>query len=490
MKSSSPVNLYGRFELEFNGPANGNPFIDVEFGAVFRNQDREVRAAGFYDGAGIYKVRGMPDTTGEWQYTTYSNVTGLDNQKGTFTCSAALPGSHGPVRVANQFHFAYADGTPYLPVGTTCYAWTHQGEALETLTLETLRSAPFNKIRMCVFPKHYRYNANEPEFYPFERMADGSWDFTRFRPDFFSHLERRVADLAELGIEADLILFHPYDRWGFTNMGQEADDRYLRYITARLSAYANVWWSLANEYDIMNSKSIADWDRFFQIVQANDPYNHLRSIHNWQRLDMHDNSRFYDHRKAWVTHCSVQHGFVDQVGAWREMYAKPVVVDECCYEGNIPNGWGNITGQEMLHRIWECTVQGGYGGHGETFLDPADVLWWSKGGSLHGQSPERIAFMRRVLESLPPGGLDPVGRISDANLSSAGRPGECYLTYYGIRQPGEVTFNLPDAGEYTAEVIDTWEMAVTTLPGVFSGVFTLPLPSKPFQVVLLRIKTR
>ena len=32
-------------------------------------------------------------------------------------------------------------------------------------------------------------------------------------------------------------------------------------------AYRNVWWSLANEYDLMRTKTMADWDRFFRIVQ-------------------------------------------------------------------------------------------------------------------------------------------------------------------------------------------------------------------------------
>ena len=37
----------------------------------------------------------------------------------------------------------------------------------------------------------------------------------------------------ELGIEADLILFHSYDRWGFSEMDAETDDRYLQYVVAR-----------------------------------------------------------------------------------------------------------------------------------------------------------------------------------------------------------------------------------------------------------------
>ena len=382
----------------------------------------------------MYRVRFMPDAEGEWRYRTHSNAVALDGVEGRLLCVPARAGAHGPVRVWNQFHFRYDDGTPYVQMGTTCYAWAHQGDALEEQTLTSLRNTPFNKLRMCVFPKHYRFNRNEPPLYPFELNPAGGWDFTRFNPAYFRRFERRVADLGDLGIEADIILLHPYDRWGFADMGEETDHHYLRYVAARLGAFANVWWSLANEWNLLRTKEPAAWDRYFRTVQQADPYNHLRSVHNWQILDVHDREMFYDHRLPWVTHCSVQHGYPDLVTEWRELYGKPVVVDECCYEGDLPNGWGNLTAEEMVRRFWEGTVRGGYVGHGETYLDPDEVIWWSKGGVLHGQSPPRIAFLRRVLESLPPGGLDPQGEITDTHLKSAGQAGRFYLVYFGFRR--------------------------------------------------------
>src|SRR5262249_30688748 len=157
-------------------------------------------------------------------------------------------------------------------LGTTCYVWTHQGDALEEQTLATLRTAPFNKLRMCVFPKSYAFNNNEPLYYPFPLLQVGplgwqgghmvessqGWvfDWDCFDPAFFRHFEGRVGDLRALGIEADIILFHPYDRWGFATMDPTTDDRYLRYIVARLGAYRNVWWSLANEFDFIKNKAL------------------------------------------------------------------------------------------------------------------------------------------------------------------------------------------------------------------------------------------
>ena len=472
---SVDIERWDVFEFRANGPRDGNPFTEVTFGAVFSQGHRRIEVDGFYDGDGQYIARLMPDTEGEWTYVTTSDAAALDGQSGSFTCTPATGDNRGPVRVHDRFHFAYEDGTPHHSFGTTCYVWNHQGEALEAQTLETLAGAPFNKMRMCVFPKHYAYNLNEPELHPFEGDAAGGFDFTRFNPAFWSHLEQRIRDLRALQIEADLILFHPYDRWGYADMGAEADDRYLRYTVARLAAFRNVWWSFANEFDLMKAKAEADWDRYFRIVQARDPYQHLRGIHNCRA--------FYDHGKPWVTHCSVQRSETGQAKAWRAQYGKPVVVDECCYEGDVSQGWGNITAEKMVQRFWEGVTAGGYVGHGETYLHPEDILWWSKGGVLHGDSPPRIQFLRDIVEAGPPG-LDPqeIGSIRMA----AGVAGEYYLAYTGDTQSTQANLKLPDGAAFTVEVIDTWAMTVSPTDGTFSGECTVDLPGKPY--IALRVR--
>ena len=482
-----PIERWGIFELELQGPPAGNPFVDVTLQASFRQRNRVVEVDGFYDGESIYRIRFAPDSEGEWAFVTHSNVSELDHRTGSFLCTTPSADNHGPVRVAHTYHFAYADGTPYRPIGTTCYAWIHQENELEKQTLETLRQSPFNKLRMCVFPKHYTYNANEPELYPFEHAGTGlrDWDFSRFNPRFFQHLERRVSDLGQIGIEADIILFHPYDRWGFSTMSAPDNDRYLRYIVARLAAYRNVWWSLANEYDLMKHLEEADWDRFFQIIQTHDPTQHLRSIHNFAWLEAHDWHSFYDHGKPWVTHCSIQHAHVDLAHLWRNQYGKPVVLDEVCYEGDLPNGWGNITAAEMIRRCWEGTVRGAYVGHGETYLAPDDVIWWSKGGTLRGDSPVRIAFLRAILEEGPTDGLNPVGEFTNTHITGAGKTGEYYLTYFGVRQPSEIVLTLPEGQHYHIDIIDTWNMTIKTLTETATNGTSLRLPRKPYQAMRL-----
>ncbi|KQQ04222.1 alpha-L-rhamnosidase [Rathayibacter sp. Leaf185] len=478
LRAAAPGTVQAVCEIVVDGPSHGNPFVDVEFSAEFRLGDLAVRTGGFYDGDGVYRARFLPREAGVWSVTVSSSARSLDGLSGTVVVEAALPEAHGPVRVADTFHFAHEDGTRHVPLGTTAYAWTHQGEALEEATLATLAESPFTKVRMCVFPKAYLYNTNEPELYPFSRGADGEWDVDRPEPAFFRHLEERVADLAALGIQADLILFHAYDRWGFSDMGRAADDLFTRYVVRRLAAHPNVWWSLANEYDLLWSKSVDDWERLAAIVVAEDPVGHLLSIHNC--------FGFYDYTRPWITHASVQridvYRTAENTDAWREEWGKPVVIDECAYEGDIDQGWGNITGEEMTRRFWEGAVRGGYVGHGETYLNDREELWWSKGGELIGDSPARIAFLRRLTAEMPGGRIDPLPSDWDAPW---GGSGSVQLVYFGFNRPSFRTIVRDPADEWIVDVVDTWGMTVSRVPGTFSGSFRVELPARQFMAIRL-----
>lgn len=455
------THLYDICEVRFKGPAGGNPYLDVTFHAHFSQGNRKVRVTGFHDGADDYVIRFMPDHTGEWSFSTSSNVAELDGKTGKLTVTEARAGVHGPVRVRNRFHFAYDDGMPYYPFGTTCYAWTHQPIAMQDETLETLKTSGFNKIRMAVFPKDYPFNTNEPLQPIYMEKPDGGIDFDRPNPEAFRHLEAQIARLAELGIEADLILFHPYDRWGYATMSEAQNLRYVEYVAARLSAFRNVWWALANEYDfLLDTIPVQTWDRFCHILEENDPAQHLRSIHNG------DQNMNFDHRKPWITHVCIQNWDVKRTPEWRNAYGKPVVNDEPEYEGNIIYNWGNITAQELVHRFWITLLRGGYAGHGETFADPDDQIWWAKGGKLHGESWKRINFLLKLMQEDGLQGLEPMGQHDEwpwSRISGArDLGGKVSLIYFGEHQPNQWTTGLPtEDGSYEVDLIDTWNMTVT-----------------------------
>lgn len=504
LRAEQTVEQWGVFELALPGPTNGNPFTDVQFSARFTQGGAGIQANGFYDGDGLYRVRFMPEKQGEWRYETVSRAPELNGKTGEFMVTKPSPGNHGPVHVAHTYHFAYADGTPYEELGTTCYAWVHQPEWLEEETLKTLAAAPFNKLRMCVFPKRYLWNTNEPIFYPFEGVPTTHWDFTRFNPEFFRHFEQRILDLQKLGIEADIILFHPYDggHWGFDRMPADADDRYLHYVVARFAAYRNVWWSLANEWDFMKEKKESDFVRFGEMVSHDDPYHHLLSIHN--------GSKIFNDTLPFITHASIQNGSaVEDPGRaelYRDVYRKPVVYDEVKYEGNIQSRWGQLSAEELVFRFWNATVAGTYCGHGETYQSDDQILWWSKGGVLKGQSPVRLAFLKKVLDDAPPEGIDPIDKWQEPEYG--GQPGKYYLIYLGKQTPTNWDFEIPkpplgklqsaDGMKFTVDVLDTWNMTVTRVPGEFTlkkkdSYFygdkdgrSVPLPGRPYMAIRIQ----
>ena len=380
--------------------------------------------------------------------------------------------------------------------------------------MENLKTAPFNKVRFCVFPKYYDFNHNEPSVYAFEKKEDGGWNVMHPCFAFWERLEAIVIQLGKMNIQADLILFHPYDHWGFSTMSQEDNLIYLDYLMRRLAAFPNVWWSLANEYDLCGAKSIKDWEEIEEFVAGHDAYHHLLSCHNCFKN--------WDFTRPNVTHVSIQTRALNKVCEWRKQYNKPVVIDECCYEGNIQQIWGSISGREMTNRFWRVVTIGGYCTHGETFLDSEhEILWWSKGGKLKGESPARIAFLRKIVEELPSPiesiessisellhmspdekqkqmeQADPFIRailqmedneLTDFISSEFVYQGHCgkeaYLTFYDSRTCAKDVLNLPEEYTYRVELIDTWNMTRTVLLENASGKTELTLPGKEGMAVL------
>ena len=452
VRPAGNVALWELYEIALQGPSSGNPFTDTTISATFSLGHRSFDVAGFYDGDGTYRIRFMPDSPGHWTWQSQSSKAALHGHSGSLLCTPVTGANHGPVTTAHQFHFQHADGTPFFPFGTTCYACAFMGEPWEEETLTTLRSTGFNKVRLCLLPKPLGH----PLFaLPFMKNADGSNDLTRLNPIYFQHVEKRIGDLKGMGIEADVILFHPYDAWGYKSMPPEANDLYLRYAVARLAAYRNVWWSVANEYDLIKTKTTKDWDHYFHVIQECDPHSHLRSIHHSKVQ--------YDNSKPWVTHASLQEFDFNKAAEYRAAWGKPIIWDEIQYEGNIARRWGNLSPEEMTRRFWLAVVSGTYATHGETYITPPGAPVWSDGGRLMGTSPARIAFLRSLIEKITHTGIN---EYDGSYYLSGGQPNELYLFYFDTHAIGEYDFPLPPGIDFKATLIDPWAMTTQELPGV------------------------
>lgn len=514
------VNKWGIVELTFFMQKDQALGLEEPLKAVFCGEKEAVKVESFYDGENVHKIRFMPSYEGKYTYRVQPGNHQLsedsDSCEGEFEVIASAGNNHGPVQVKNNQYLAYADGTVYHSMGTTCYAWLYQTEELQNQTLETLKNSCFNKIRFCIFPKYYEFNEDEPEYYPFERgISKGQdeeknarkipltfpktremkdiRDFNCYRPNsaYFKKVDERIKQLEALGIEADIILFHPYDKWGFSTMKKECNERYLKYMLSRYGAYHNVWWSMANEYDLMPF-TVEEWNHYGNLVHQNDCYGHLCSIHNCMG--------FFDYTEGWITHCSMQKNaayvHVERTEEHLAKYKKPVVWDEIGYEGNVDRGWGNISAQELIRRFWESVLRGGCAGHGETYIHPKDILWWSKGGVLYGDSEPRLKFLKKIWDETPGGYLkaienEPFDEVisipaDEEKICSWIETTWCdyELHYFGIGRPAYRILELPEDVSYQVDVIDTWNMTVTDA-GVHSGFTRIELTGREWMAIRL-----
>lgn len=474
------IEKYSLFEYRFTAKVQ-KPF-SMEISARFLCPDgRKVVVRGFYDGEDTFAVRFMPEQEGLFRFEILCGNREINGISGAFECVSS--NRHGRV-IPKGKYLETIDGSRHFSAGTTCYAWIYQPEYIREETIAELGKGYFNKIRMCVFPKHYLYNEDEPDIYPFVGTP-GNFHYDTPNVKLFQRLDACVARLNDMDIQADIILFHPYDKdfWGFSKMNRQQDEAYIRYVTARLGAYANVWWSAANEYDLFRNNYKAhekSWGRILRCIRESDSFGHMLGIHQCLKI--------YDHRNRNLTHCSLQrtgmYVSTETTTLFHKKYRKPVVWDEINYEGNIKPTFGNCTPQELVRHFWEAAVRGAYAGHGETYASGDNVLWWSKGGKLHGISQYRIRFLREVMADY--GNPRLVCCSSPEQLPVGMEEDEAFVFYYGNTQSQVQDIVLPQRHGYQVEIIDTWNMERFSLDGLHSGVTEVPLGGKPFMAVFAR----
>lgn len=220
----------------------------------------------------------------------------------------------------------------------------------------------------------------------------------------------------------------------------------------------------------------------FQTLEASDPYHHLRGIHNL--------ADWYDHGKPWITHAIIQDGTGHpgrRLPGARAKYGKPTVVDEYGYEGNNGQGWGNLSAAEEVSRHWDITMQGGYASQGETYVHPGGVLWWAAGGTLVGESPARLAFLKRIMTDAPFQDLVPAPDVAQGGTVLA-LEGEYYLLRVkNLVFNQHVEIRLKEGAEYHVDLIDPWLMKVYELGATQGGLQAFDPPITPSLLRIRRI---
>ena len=148
---------YEVFELNYQAAAPEESHVKVDLQGEFTYEDgKAVKVKGFYAGENTYKIRFLPTQTGKVTW----KVSGMTESCGEEICEENNS-QKGMVQAVGT-HFEYQNGERFSPFGTTVYALAHQEESLIEETFASLAKAPFNKVRHCIFPKHYDYNHNKP----------------------------------------------------------------------------------------------------------------------------------------------------------------------------------------------------------------------------------------------------------------------------------------------------------------------------------------
>ena len=290
---------------------------------------------------------------------------------------------------------------------------------------------------------------------PYQRHARRTGkanDYTRFNPAYFQLLEKRLLQLQAAGIEADCILFHPYDAWGYKAMPNEVDDFYLRYAIARLSAFRNVWWSIANEYDLVKRQDH---------VRLGPLLPHRAGRRSLQPPPLHPSlaasSTTTPNPGAHTPACraTTSKSPPNAALAWN----KPIIYDEIQYEGDVERRWGNLSAEEMTRRFWLATIYGSYATHGEVFISAdsgphAHESSWSDAGRLRGDSAPRIKFLHDLVAKITNVGLN---EFEGSYYLSAGTPNQLYLWYFDYHRPARYEFPLPNTANFAATLIDPFD---------------------------------
>ncbi len=484
---SSQVEQWGVQEITLRSDGKyENPFKEVQLQGTFSCGDTNLTVDGFFDGDATWRIHFMPQRQGHWIFKTKSNDAALDGRTGEFEAIAPKKNNHGPIRVAKKFHFSYADSTPFYPLGTTTYGLFLGDREAQVRMIGTLSQSEFNKARINVMA----FSSLAPGDNAFLRTSSSQFDFDQYNVDFYRRFEAGLLDLQAIGVEADLILFHPYDSRGkLSKLPQGQDEAYIRYTVARLSAYRNFWWTLTNEFDLFPMFGVQkNWRRLGELLATSDPYAHVRGIHN-------SCCGFYDNSEPWITHVILQDITLQRLaseprnnsamGLDSRKHGKPVVVDEYGYEGNIPMTWGSIAPRETVEMHWSIVMAGAYGSHGESY-------YGTPSGTYVGESPQRLAFLKKIMMEMPFQDMEPLPEVmaeQNASVTVLGSPGVCYifhfsqpkekaswnLGFFGPATPshplpivsGSIdpnTFQTPPPrftikeGLYRVEMIDTWQM--------------------------------
>jgi Protein of unknown function (DUF4038)/Domain of unknown function (DUF5060)/Putative collagen-binding domain of a collagenase len=497
--------------LQVSSPVAGNPFTDAAVTGWFgmAGAIERVKVDGFCDSSDgtLFRIRFMPSKPGDYAYSVKYAEKGFEkNYDGTF--HATNGGRRGPIRVDPEYrwHFIW-EGTRehYFFHGTTAFwlmGW--RDERVIGNSLERLRRLKINRVRVLLSG---RTNTMYGE--PAMNTADWSlflspwpavkaddfyhpgFDYTRFRVEHWQRFERMLRYARERDMVISVILDIADGRIHLTP-GSEDEGRYIRYATARLTAFSNITWDLGDDLDSFRDDKWAHDTG--TLLESWDPYRHLATTHPVHR-------EHQDRGSEWFGFTSIQDWSRNQHALMleeRQLQMKtgriiPQANEEYGYEDHYPL-WAppppGDSAETLRRTAWDIAMAGAYGTAGETARRGVGIWPDTGGGWMNGRSDDTTtmltgyAHMVDFLTSFEWWKTEPHDELVDGGNWCLAEPGRTYAVY--LPKAGKVTVRLV-AGLYNAEWFNPMTGEVIPIGVVEGPAWTSPAaPGRNDWAILLR----
>lgn len=385
--AAGSVPKWSRFEQSFLSSVEyANPVQQTTLSVEFTSPaGAKAKAYGFWDGGRVWKVRFLPNQTGNWSFKTVCSDaanSGLNNQTGGFDCTAPAGqtpfAQHGPLKVSpDGFYLMHDDATPFFWLADT--AWN--GALLSTpedwqLYLKERARQDFTAVQWVAT----QWRA-APTGDLNQKLAYTGLEKIAVNPEFFQRLDRKADEVNQAGLlNVPVLLWaigsgsNPSVNPGWS-LPEDQCILLARYMVARWQANF-VTWILPGDGHYFGQEG-EKWKRIGRAVFGDIPHAPV-SLHpqgrHWNWLDFKDESWLgligyqsghgdSDEHLRWVTEGPLTKD-------WKQAPHHPFVNLEPAYEGHLGYQSRKPIPADLTRRIlyWSLlntpTAGVSYGGHG------------------------------------------------------------------------------------------------------------------------------
>jgi len=442
-KTVLKVPQYHVHEISIPGPTFGpqdNPACEVEFVTQWRHESGSPRYKihGFWDGDGkgeshgnVFKVRFCPTKTGLWTLVkTESNRAELQQQQEGYQIRC-IDSEHPGFWLADSATagrwYQRSDGShPYI-VGDTLYSFLSEqkndgptGGNIKDDVRNTCKY--FNKIRFSITGDRYPHPKQKPFLDDNGKPTDDGNFSHRPNPTWFhTRVDLAVQTAFDCDQIADLIVNGP-DTQDSRSVLQSRNNNgdatpILKYLAARYGSYPNVWFCLANEFDIKKPNySPRQIVQFGTTMRKFLPYPTPMSVHakprDWYREL---------NAKVWHDHVIIQKKIkklpiaADWVARNHAIGGKvPVIDDELAYEGK-GDGWSQA---DVIESHLGAFLGGGYGSTGHKPAPKQGHYFWGNFRAQEHRAADNLQWLREAIdEHIAFWKMTPVEKPKDKKLA-------------------------------------------------------------------------